>query len=63
MTRKRDRYRALRLHVGGTPLQLTKLRVIFADGSSYASMGVYEFTNGSWTHHVSLPLPAREGTG
>jgi hypothetical protein len=59
VTRKHGNFRTLRLHVGGTPLQMTAVRVVMADGSSYTPGTDLSFTQGSWTHHIALPAPAR----
>jgi hypothetical protein len=59
VSRKHGTFRALRLHVGGTPLRMTNVRVVFADGGSYVPGTALSFTQGSWTHHIALPPPAR----
>jgi len=60
VTRKQGTFRSLRLHVGGTPLQMTDVRVVFADGGSHIPGTALSFTQGSWTQHIALPAPARE---
>lgn len=57
VSRKRDVYRTLRLHVGGTPLELTNVRVIFVGGDAYTPGESYAFGPGNWTHQIKLPEP------
>lgn len=49
------RFRALRMHVSGSPLALYRMRVTFADGSRFEPKTRLHFDQGSWTRRIDLP--------
>jgi hypothetical protein len=53
------RFRRIRLHVSGAPLEMHNVRVVFGDGSMYSPPTRLHFAQGSWSRDIDLPGDAR----
>lgn len=53
------RFRRIRLHVSGAPLDMHNVRVVFGDGSSFSPPTRLRFDQGSASRDIDLPGAAR----
>ncbi len=53
------RFRAVRIHVSDSPLEMFDVRFTFGDGSRWSPDTRYRFEQGSWSRRIDLPGRAR----
>lgn len=53
------RFRAVRLHVSDSPMEMFDVRIRFGDGSSFSPSTRLRFEEGAWTRSIDLPGRAR----
>ena len=53
------RFRAIRIHVSASPLEMYDIRIVFGDGSRWSPDTRIRFEQGSWTRMIDLPGRAR----
>ncbi len=59
VTNSRGRFRRIKLHVSGSPLEMYNVRVTFGDGSHFSPKTRLSFAQGGWTRTIDLPGNAR----
>lgn len=58
----KGRFRAIKLHVSGSPMALYDIKVSFADGTKFSPKTRLHFHQGSWTRTIDLPRNKRRIT-
>ncbi len=59
VTAREGAFRALRLHVSGSPLNMGRVKVTFGNGQSFAPPLKHVFRQGAWTRRIDLPGKGR----
>ena len=55
VTATQGRFRALRLHVSGSPLEMFRVKVTFGNGQTFEPPLRHVFRQGAWTRRIDLP--------
>ncbi len=55
VTGNKGRFRAIRLHVSGSAMEMFRVRVTFGNGQVYSPNVRLRFERGTWTRRIDLP--------